>query len=542
MIRVGPPRTFLRTGLVVALGLSLLLVASPLAPAQAAPHVAPAAAAAAVDLGSAAGYSVLAGAGVSNTGAATVLALDLGLSPAGVIAGFPPGVVTGAVHDKDSAAATAQEDRQAAYDAVVAQPGGTPFAGDQAGVTFTPGLYTSAAAITNTGTIVLDANGDPGALFVFQIGAAMSPAAASKVVLTDGALAHNVYWQVAGAVALGAGAKWFGTFLAAGAVSFGEGASLKGRILGSSTVALANSPITKPIDDLTAPVVSIDGGATRSTNDPTPMVTGTTDEPAGRTVRVAVAGQSLTTPVGPGGDWAVSATTLTAGPHGVLATITDPSGNTGTASQVLIVDVAAPVVTVTGGSSNSTNDTTPTISGTTDEPGAPTVTVTVAGQTLTATAVGGAWSVDATVLTESAHPVAASVDDAAGNTGSAHQVLDVDVTIPVVTIDGGATRSTVDTSPWTYGTTAEKAGTTVHLAIGGQSWSATVLPGGTWGVSATTLPEGSYVVVASVTDAAHNTGTTSQVLTIGPGGDPDPRYRPDAEIRRARGSFIGKGS
>ncbi len=64
------------------------------------------------------------------------------------------------------------------------------------------------------------------------------------------------------------------------------------------------------------------------------------------------------------------------------------------------------------------------------------------------------------------------------------------MTLPVLTIDGGATRSAVDTSPWTYGTTAEKAGTTVHLAIGGQALTAIVQPGGTWGVSAAALPSG----------------------------------------------------
>jgi hypothetical protein len=221
-------------------------------------------------------------------------------------------------------------------------------------------------------------------------------------------------------------------------------------------------------------------------------------------------------------------------------------------------------VTIVGGASAATKDTTPTISGTTTEPGGPTVTVTVGGQSLTTTAAAGAWSVDAALLPEAAHLVMASVDDAAHNTGTATQVLDVDVTVPVVTIDGGAARSTDDTSPWTYGTTAEQAGTTVHLAVGGQSLVATVLPGGTWGVSATTLPAGSYVVVASVTDAAQNTGTMSQVLTIGsgpvappatvPGGVPpgsggggsgsgaDPSYRPDAEIRQGKGAFLGAQS
>lgn len=568
MSRTRPSRTFLRTGTArVSLAATLVLVAGPLTiDARAATPVAMASAASAVDLGTAASFSVLAGTGVSNTGSASVLALDLGLSPAGVIAGFPPGTAR-AIHDKDAAAATAQEDRQTAYDAVVAQTGGTPFAGDQAGAVFTPGLYTSAAAVTNTGTITLDANGDPGALFVFQIGAAMSPAAASKVVLSDGALAHNVYWQVNGAVALGAGAKWFGTILTTGAVALGEGASLKGRILTSSTVALANSPVTQPIDDLTAPLVGVDGGAARATNDPTPMVTGTTDEPSGRPVQVTVAGQTLATTVAPGGVWAVSATTLTAGPHDLLATVTDPSGNTGTASQVLTVDLTEPVVTVAGGGSSATKDTTPTISGTADEPGAPTVTVTVAGQTLVTTATGGDWSVTAAALTETAHLVVASVTDAAGNAGAAAQLLDVDITLPVLTIDGGATRSAVDTSPWTYGTTAEKAGTIVHLAIGGQALTATVQAGGTWGVSASALPAGSYLVVASITDAAGNVGSMSQRLTIGPGGDPDPgpgpgpgdpgdpggpgpvdpgpgdpRHRPDAEIRPLKGTFIGAGT
>ena len=79
-----------------------------------------------------------------------------------------------------------------------AQTSTSTFTGDQAGVTFHPGVHTTAAAFTNTGTITLDADGDSSAVFVFQIGAALSSAAASKVVLTDGALANNVFWQVVG--------------------------------------------------------------------------------------------------------------------------------------------------------------------------------------------------------------------------------------------------------------------------------------------------------------------------------------------------------
>ncbi|MCW2775479.1 MAG: hypothetical protein JWN91_3805 [Nocardioides sp.] len=529
----------------VALGTCALLLVGPLGAAPPATAAAPAVARAAtfVDLGTAASYSVLAGTGVTNTGAATVLAGDLGLSPTGVIAGFPPGTTNGVIHDKDAAAEQAQADRQEAYDDAAGQTSTGAFAGDQAGAIFKPGVYTSGAAVTNTGTMTLDADGDPNAVFVFQVGAAFSTAAASKIVLTDGALANNVYWQVLGAVSFGAGAKAVGTFLGAAAISFGEGASIKGRALTPSTVGLANSPFAVSKDDLTAPVVTIDGGATRSTDDTTPTISGTTDEPAGASVDVTVAGQTLTSIIGTGGTWAVGATTLAEGSHDVVASVTDPSQNTGTAEQVLTVDVTAPGVTINGGPQRSTKDETPAISGTSDEPAGSTVTVEVADQTLTTTtAEGGAWLVTAATLSESSHQVVASVDDPAGNTGTATQVLTVDVTVPVVTIDGGATRSTNDTSPWTYGTTAEKAGTIVHVSIGGQDLSATVHPGGTWGVSAAALNVGRYQVVASVTDAAKNRGSATQTLTVGDPGPVGHRYQPDAAIRVKKGHFVGIGS
>jgi hypothetical protein len=494
-----------------------------------------------VDLGTAATYSILAGTGVANTGAGTVLSGDLGLSPTGTITGFGPGTLNGIKHDKDNAAATAQSDRATAYAAAASEPTTTAISGDQAGVTFHPGVYTSAAAFSNTGVMTLDADADPSAVFVFQIGAAMSPAAQSEVKLTNGALANNVFWQVTGAVSLGAGAKYVGTLLGAGAITFGDGASIKGRALTPGTVAVTNSPFTEPIDDRTAPLVTIDGGATRSTNDTTPPISGTTDEAAGTSVTVAVGGQTLHAPVAAGGAWTVSAGALSPGAHDVAASITDASQNTGSASQVLTVDTTAPAVTIDGGATVATDDATPTISGTTDAPVDVPVTVAVGGQSLTTTVgANGTWSVHAATLSEAPHLVVASLEDAAQNTGTARQILSVDLTVPVVAIDGGATRSTADTSPWIYGTTAEQAGTAVHVAIGGQSLTATVLTGGTWGVSATTLPTGAQQVVASITDAASNTGTAEQTLTITGGGVPHTaHYQPDAAIRTLPGHFVG---
>ncbi len=527
-----------------AVGAAALLVAAQVATvSMASPQAAatPATGATFVDLGTAATYSILAGTGVANTGAGTVLSGDLGLSPSGAITGFGPGTLNGTKHDKDNAAATAQSDRATAYAAAASEPTTTAISGDQAGVTFHPGVYTSAAAFSNTGVMTLDADADPSAVFVFQIGAAMSPAAQSEVKLTNGALANNVFWQVTGAVSLGAGAKYVGTILGAGAITFGDGASIKGRALTPGSIAVTNSPFTEPIDDRTAPLLTIDGGASRSTNDTTPPISGTTDEAAGTSVTVAVGGQTLHAPVAAGGAWTVSAGALSPGAHDVAASITDASQNTGSASQVLTVDTTAPAVTIDGGAAVATDDDTPTISGTTDAPVDAPVTVAVGGQSLTTTVgANGTWSVHAATLSEAPHLVVASLEDAAQNTGTARQILSVDLTVPVVAIDGGATRSTADTSPWIYGTTAEQAGTAVHVAIGGQSLTATVLTGGTWGVSATTLPTGAQQVVASITDAASNTGTAEQTLTITGGGVPHTaHYQPDAAIRTLPGHFVG---
>ncbi|WP_158253229.1 Ig-like domain repeat protein [Cryobacterium sp. N19] len=89
--------------------------------------------------------------------------------------------------------------------------------------------------------------------------------------------------------------------------------------------------------DTTAPVVAITGGASASTNDTTPTITGTTDASVGTIVTVTVAGQTLTTTVQTGGTWSVMPGPLTVGTNAVVVSVTDPALNTGTASQTLMI-------------------------------------------------------------------------------------------------------------------------------------------------------------------------------------------------------------
>jgi hypothetical protein len=193
-----------------------------------------------VVLGNAASYSLLAGTGVVNTGS-TTLSGELGLSPGGSISGGP--TVAGATHDKDAASAAAQTASVTAYNEVNARAPHRGVVGNLGGQTFRAGIYSSAAALALTGTLTLDAENNPNAIFIFQTDGAMDTAASSNVVLINGASAANVYWQAEGAVGTGADSTFRGTILTAGAVTLGNNTKLIGRALSTGTVTMANSTI-----------------------------------------------------------------------------------------------------------------------------------------------------------------------------------------------------------------------------------------------------------------------------------------------------------
>ncbi len=240
----------------------------------------------------------------------------------------------------------------------------------------------------------------------------------------------------------------------------GAGAVLNGRLLGNGPVTLVPTPSTVARTS-SPPLVTIDGGASRPTNDPTPTISGTTDEPVGRTVTVTVNTQTLTTPVVAGGLWQVTAAALAAGTYPVTASVTDLALNTGTATQALTIDVTAPTIMIDGPASVTTNDSTPTISGITDEPVGSTVTVTVGGQTLIALVTApNVWQVTPTALASGNYVATATVVDAAGNSATDSVALTIDLVAPVVTLAGGATLTTNDSTPTISGTTDEPVAAT----------------------------------------------------------------------------------
>ena len=468
-----------------------------------------------VDLGQASTYAVLSGASVGNTVSApgaphTTLRGDLGVKASAQPTGFPPGVVTGTSRIGTAAAATAHADLVTAYTEVAGRAGGAPLAGALAGTTISPGLHTVAGAVSNTGTVTLDAGNNPNAVFVFQINGAMALAAGSHVALTNGAQASRVFWQVNGAGAVGANADFAGTLMALDAVAIGNGTLVNGRAFarnGALTLD-ANEFYSSP------PTVTIGGGATAITTDTTPEISGTTDVESPGLVSVTIAGETLTATPSDGA-WSVTSPMLPNGTYPVVASVRDAVGNPASVTQQLTVDTVLPVVTIDDGPSVTTNDPTPTITGTSDvAPGTP-VQLSVGSQTRTALVQSdGTWNVTPTTLTDGTRTVTASVTDPAGNDGTDSQELTVDTVAPAVTIHGGASALTNDATPDIAGTADVASGATVTVDLADETLTSEVGGDGSWSVTAASLSDGPHRVVMSVSDAAGNRARFTQTLTV----------------------------
>ncbi|MGW7535974.1 choice-of-anchor P family protein [Amycolatopsis sp. NPDC054798] len=189
---------------------------------------APAQAATSPPLGSAGNFAVLGASTVTNTGP-TVVTGDLGVSPGTAVVGFPPGSVTGTVHTTDAVAAQAQADVGTAITFAAGEPCDANLSGqDLGGRTLPPAVYCFDSSAQLTGTLTLDAQGNPNAAWVFQIASSLTTGSNAAVVLTGGAIPcnnNNITWQVGASATVGTGTAFVGNVLAGASVTFNAGAT-----------------------------------------------------------------------------------------------------------------------------------------------------------------------------------------------------------------------------------------------------------------------------------------------------------------------------
>ncbi len=194
-------------------------------------------------LGTATSFAVLASSTITNTGSSTING-DVGISPGTSVTGFPPGIINGGSHYTDGVALQAQKDLTTAYNDAAGQ---TPFVDltgqDLGNKNLTPGTYRFSSSAQLTGPLTLSGFGT----YIFQIGSTLTTASASSVLLTNGAQACGVYWQVTSSATFGSSTAFQGTVMALASISMDAGATLIGRALArTAAVTLITNTITRP--------------------------------------------------------------------------------------------------------------------------------------------------------------------------------------------------------------------------------------------------------------------------------------------------------
>ena len=214
------------------------------------------AAAVGVPLGTAGPFAVLAGAGITNTGP-TTLRGDLGSYPTTTTTGTGTLTTTGVNHRGDAVTQGAKADLTTAYNTAAGEGPPHPVTADLAGRTLTAGVYRSGSSLGLTGAVTLDAGGNPNAAFVFQAGSTLTTSSASRVLLTNGAQACNVFWQVGSSATLGTGSTFRGSILALTDITVTTGVTIEGRVLArNGAVTLDTDTITTPNCASSAPPAS----------------------------------------------------------------------------------------------------------------------------------------------------------------------------------------------------------------------------------------------------------------------------------------------
>jgi hypothetical protein len=202
----------------------------------------------AVPLAGAANFAVLAGSSVTNTGATNITG-DLGLSPGTSIGGFPPGILVGTQRINDVLSTQAKLDITTAYNDLAGRTSTdiVTLSGNIGGLTLTPGLYKSTSSLSvSSGNVTFDAKGDASAVFIIQIASSLTTTSGRQVILSGGASAANIYWQVGSSATFGTTSVFKGTVIALQSITFNTGASLDGRALArTGGVTMAGNVIVK---------------------------------------------------------------------------------------------------------------------------------------------------------------------------------------------------------------------------------------------------------------------------------------------------------
>jgi hypothetical protein len=213
-----------------------------------------------VDLGSTRNFAVLAGSGITVAGTvnSTTINGDIGTFPTPSISGLENVTLNGVNYADNPVTQLAKDDLVIAYNDAAGRTPVTSLTGDTLGGLFlTSGVY-GGGALDLTGTLTLNAEGNPDAVWVFQAESTLITASDSQVTLINGApgydVACHVFWQVGSSATLGTRTDFQGHIMALTSITLDPYATVVGQVLardGAVTLSGYNT-ITLKVCDTTA--------------------------------------------------------------------------------------------------------------------------------------------------------------------------------------------------------------------------------------------------------------------------------------------------
>jgi len=208
-----------------------------------------------VNLGTAKDFAILAGSGITVTGPTTITG-NIGTFPTTTITGFGNVTLNGTNNAGNAVTQLAKNDLVTAYNDAAGRSSNVTYGGgfDLVGHTLTSGVYTDSSSLFLSGTLTLDAQGDPSAVWIFQTGSTLITTSNSTIDLIGGAQACHVFWQVGTSATLGTGTDFAGNVLAMTSITLNTGATVDGRLLAlNGAITLDNNTITRSVCNSTNP-------------------------------------------------------------------------------------------------------------------------------------------------------------------------------------------------------------------------------------------------------------------------------------------------